>query len=151
MFRLVRLFFRSAMPAALVAFSAIWLMCQSVFVMIRIPLPRGDLHLRADHQGWLLQHGDKQFATGPVFALHDRRPGASDWHDLLQDIHPRWLGSTCVYAVWQQSGVAGISHFRIVGIRHSVVVLLTAAGVGGMLYVETRRRRTVHTPTCNQT
>ncbi|HIF00465.1 MAG TPA: hypothetical protein EYG03_08525 [Planctomycetes bacterium] len=143
--RLLRLFLRIVMPMTLVTSSVVWLMSQSVFIMIRIPLPTGDLHLRADHEGWLLQLGNRQFKKRPTFEFHERSPGIGGWRDWMQDLNPDWLGSACVHAAWQHRGGLVISRFQLWGVKHYVVVLVSAAAVCILIRLESRQKRKTRT------
>jgi len=143
--RLLRLFFRIVVPMTLLSFSVVWLISQSFFVIVRIPLPRGDLHLRADHEGWLLQHSSTQPGKRPTFELHERHPGAGDWHEWMQDINPRWLGSACVYAAWQHKAASAMSRFQLWGVKHYVVVLVSAAAVCILICLESSQKRKTRT------
>ncbi|MEO2020038.1 MAG: hypothetical protein ABGZ53_37380 [Fuerstiella sp.] len=139
--RLLRLFFRIVIPMTLVASSVVWLASQSVFLMIRIPLPTGDLHLRADREGWLLQLSNTLLDKRPTIQIHERHQGTGDWHSWMQDINPSWIGSACVYAAWQQKSAAVISRFRLFGVKHYVIVLVSAAAVCLLIQAELRQKR----------
>ncbi len=143
--RLLRLFFRIVLPTTLVMSSVVWLMCLSAFVMIRIPLPAGELHLRADHEGWLLQHSSTQFGKRPAFEFRERHAGTGDWHDWMQDINPCWVGSACVYAAWQNKAASVVSRFQIWGVKHYVVVLVSATAVSILIRCESWRNAKTRT------
>ena len=127
--RLFRLFLRIVLPTGLITSCVVWVVSQWVFIVVRIPLPAGDLHLRADHEGWILQLADTKSTTHPEFELHQRQRVTGDWHHWMQDLNPYWLGSACVSANWQNSTSAVTNRFQLFGVKHYVVVLLSAAAV----------------------
>jgi hypothetical protein len=139
--RLLRLFLRIVLPAGLTTACVVWMLSQWVFVVVRIPLPTGNLHLRADHEGWVLQLANTQSTTHPVLEFHRRQRTTGGWRDWMQDLNPNWLGSGCVYADWQNSTFAVTSRFHLFGVKHYVVVLMSAAAVCMLIQCESHQKR----------
>ena len=138
---LLRLFLRIVLPAGLVTSAVFWMVSQWGLVVVRLPLPTGNLHLRADHEGWVSQIDSTQSIRHPELVFHERPRTAGSWQDWMQDLAPVWLGSACVYADWQVSTSTGTCRFLLVGVKHYVVVLMSAAAVCMLIRYESLQKR----------
>ena len=139
--RLLRLSLRIVLPTGLTVSCVVWMTSQWSFIVIRMPIPAGNLHLRADHEGWILQLGDTQATTGPGLEFHPRQRMTGDWRDWMRDLNPYWLGSACVCANWQISNSAVTSRYQLLGVKHYVVVLMWAMAVCMLVWNDWHQKR----------
>ena len=110
-------------------------------LMIDPPLPRKlSLSLRIDAQGLLLQLGPAWRQKGPFVTF--TKASSVPWKDSLSDQESTWITQWIVFSSWTASG----SRYRLVGIRHIVLLAVSSLVLAAWFRVALIRQRELSAP-----
>ena len=120
--RLCSRFFLTAVSLSLLFAGCWWILRPPQFIVAAMPFPFGEISVRGDGEGWILQLNPEASTNWPRMSLiPEPQHRQLDWQTTLDDVSPMWLTPGCVYAEWNV-GFRSTGKYRLMGLKHYVVI-----------------------------